>query len=259
MKKSNWNGKKFRFDFHQKSFIFHKFFIHSKYVCMMSFILIVVPIISPAIPMNAIITFLNIKMNRDRPDVKCHRVQQSKNAGIVKPNMDKVNAPNSDMKRSKFGMATANKTTKTMVNQHSTLKKTVKIFSHLQVMHTMPVRKEYSHSIRFERSVNLLTKYCVHARSIATCVTTAFEINTPQLIIVLTAWANLQMNSKLCNPCRLNNWMGYKLVIDCGMLCSFYYIHSATPLTGWNSVCHFTWYSIAVLKCVCVCRCRCIL
>lgn len=76
----------------------------------MSFILIDVPMTKPAKPINAIITFLNIKINLDRPDVKCHRVQQSKNAGIVKPNIDKVKAPNSDMNRSKLGIATANKT-----------------------------------------------------------------------------------------------------------------------------------------------------
>ncbi len=64
-------------------------------------------------------------------------------------------------------------------------------------MQTIPVRKKYSHSNLFELSVNLSAKYCVHVKSIATCITTAFDINTLQLIIVLTAWASLQYRNKM--------------------------------------------------------------
>lgn len=70
----------------------------------------VVPAISPAKPIHTIITFLPIKSARDAPDVACQRVQHSRNAGSVKPNVDNVNAPTSDMNRSKFGIATANST-----------------------------------------------------------------------------------------------------------------------------------------------------
>lgn len=83
----------------------------------MPFILIVVPITKPARPMNAIIIFLNSKIIRDNPVVKCQRVQQSKNAGIVKPNIDNVNAPNSDMKRSKLGIATASRTNRNKITK----------------------------------------------------------------------------------------------------------------------------------------------
>lgn len=76
----------------------------------MSCMLIDVPIISPAKPIIAIIAFLKIKTNLASPDVWCHRVKQSNSAGIVRPNMERVNAPNSDMNRSKLGMATANRT-----------------------------------------------------------------------------------------------------------------------------------------------------
>ncbi len=76
----------------------------------MSFTLIVVPTIKPAKPMNAIITFLNINRNLDSPHVWCHRVKQSNSAGMVSPNMESVNAPSSEMNRSKLGMATANRT-----------------------------------------------------------------------------------------------------------------------------------------------------
>lgn len=72
--------------------------------------LIVVPIIRPARPMHEIVTFLMTRTYRDHPDVVCHRVQHSRNAGNVKPNVDNVNAPISDMNRSKFGIAIANKT-----------------------------------------------------------------------------------------------------------------------------------------------------
>ncbi len=72
--------------------------------------LIVVPIIRPAKPMIAIITFLIIKITRDAPDVEFHSVQHSRNAGSVKPNVDNVNAPINDINRSKLGTAIANKT-----------------------------------------------------------------------------------------------------------------------------------------------------
>lgn len=76
----------------------------------MSCMLIDVPIIRPAKPIIAITAFLKIKINLARPVVWCHRVKQSNSAGIVRPNIDSVRAPNSDMNRSKLGMATANKT-----------------------------------------------------------------------------------------------------------------------------------------------------
>lgn len=72
--------------------------------------LIVVPIIRPAKPMHAITTFLIIINVRDIPAVECQRVQVSRNAGSVKPNVDNVNAPISEINRSKFGIATANRT-----------------------------------------------------------------------------------------------------------------------------------------------------
>lgn len=77
---------------------------------MMAIKLMVVPIIRPAKPMPAITTFLIINKARDNPAVECHRVQVSRNAGSVKPNVDNVNAPISDINRSKFGIATANRT-----------------------------------------------------------------------------------------------------------------------------------------------------
>lgn len=82
----------------------------------MAIMLIVVPIIKPAKPMHEIITFLIIKVARDNPDVESQRVQHSRNAGSVRPNVDNVNAPISDMKRSKFGIKIANRTKTKSVN-----------------------------------------------------------------------------------------------------------------------------------------------
>lgn len=68
------------------------------------------PIIKPAKPIPAIKTFFAIKTALDNPDVECHRVQNSRNAGIVNPNVDNVSAPINDIKSSKFGIATASRT-----------------------------------------------------------------------------------------------------------------------------------------------------
>lgn len=68
------------------------------------------PINNPAKPIHTITRFFDIKTARDNPDVKCHRVQHSRNAGIVSPNVDSVNAPINDIKSSKFGIATASRT-----------------------------------------------------------------------------------------------------------------------------------------------------
>lgn len=68
------------------------------------------PIIKPANPIPPIKTFFAIRIARDNPDVECQRVQNSRNAGIVNPNVDNVNAPINDIKSSKFGIATARRT-----------------------------------------------------------------------------------------------------------------------------------------------------
>lgn len=75
---------------------------------MMAIKLVVVPITSPAKPIQTIIVFLLINRARDAPVVECQRVQHSRNAGNVKPNVDSVNAPTSDINRSKLGIAIAN-------------------------------------------------------------------------------------------------------------------------------------------------------
>lgn len=70
------------------------------------------PMIKPAKPIKTIKTFFAIKTTRDNPDVECQRAHNSRNAGIVNPKVDNVNAPIKDMKSSKFGIATASRTGK---------------------------------------------------------------------------------------------------------------------------------------------------
>lgn len=46
----------------------------------------------------------------DAPDTSLWNVQYSTNAGNMRPNADKHNAPNKEINNSKFGIATASKT-----------------------------------------------------------------------------------------------------------------------------------------------------
>lgn len=58
-------------------------------------------------------------------------------------------------------------------------------------MKTIDVRKVYSHTNLFGLLASLLTKYCLHVKSMATWVTTAFEMKIAQLKSALAIWAGL--------------------------------------------------------------------
>lgn len=82
----------------------------SKYVLKISFMLSEVPIMNPAMPIIQIILFLKIMNAFAKPEHRFHFDTVSRNGGNNIPVDDRVNAPISEMNKSKFGITIAIKT-----------------------------------------------------------------------------------------------------------------------------------------------------
>lgn len=83
---------------------------HSINVAIIADKLVDVPMISPAKPNTPITVFLTIITAFEQPDVSFKNTHVSIRAGNAKPSEDKQSAPNNEMNRSNFGIATASRT-----------------------------------------------------------------------------------------------------------------------------------------------------
>lgn len=81
--------------------------IHYEYSFIMSFMLIVVPMINPAKPIRPITTFLKIMNALAYPVLVYQFAHVSSRAGNVMPSVDRANAPINEMNISKLGIKTA--------------------------------------------------------------------------------------------------------------------------------------------------------
>lgn len=62
--------------------------------------------------------FLTIIINLEIPDLVLTKTKLSIKAGSTMPSIDRQNAPNNDINKSNFGIATASKTKRKIILQH---------------------------------------------------------------------------------------------------------------------------------------------